>query len=257
MFKQIYISGCSHTVGGGLDLTPVRDFYEQRGVSYKDTRKMSYTNILNNEFSLPLIDDSMSGTGAIRLIRETHKFIERIGVEEAQKTLFIFQINESPFRVSQWSNGIEDYCTLFIEYDEENRPHGHMLDIWVGHKKWTPLEHGANFEITTPFLKYMYNPVEYAKEIKIALIGFLSYLVLNKFNFIFTCEDLEKGALGEQFEEYRFFPDGHNSLYKYAEANKILLRDMIEIKDNHASIQAHQEYAKLLIQHIKQKYGDI
>lgn len=253
-FKQIYVSGCSHTAGGGL--MEIREWYASRGILYEKASEVTYPSILSDTFDIPIIDTSMYGSSALKTIRESYEYIEKNGLEEARNTLFILQFNESPLRFVGWSNFLSDYFNLQIKLDNNNNPVGYMIDKWVKENIWTDEIHKKNDSMAPMIVNNLYNHDEYLKEIKRAIIGFLSYLNINKINHIFTCENLNNEDIGDVLCLHRFFANGENSIYKYALRRKLTIAHITGIsKDGHPSVEAHREYANELIKYINKKYS--
>jgi hypothetical protein len=90
----LYINGCSHTAGGGLYETSIKDEYKKLyNLEWGNEREITYSRYVADYFNLKRIDDSQCGSGAPRLIRKTFEYIDEVGIENAKKSLFLLQIN--------------------------------------------------------------------------------------------------------------------------------------------------------------------
>jgi len=249
-FKQIYFAGCSYTTGGGLE--EAAKWYANQGINYKNSRDASYTKSVSNYFNLTSIDVSMSGTGVIKIIKDFYAYIDS---HKTDDTLFIFQFNESPFRINEWSNDLQNNFNMYVVYENNKLVDGFLIDEWL-----CPNLHSINdlnkLELKKQsWIDGFYNPVYYEQDIKRQLIGFISYLTLHDFNFIFTCENIDKITLGNKLCKNQFMPFDYKSLFDFATETKQRLCDITNINDDHPSFEAHQLYANELIKYIIKKYA--
>lgn len=252
-FKQIYFAGCSHTVGKGLE--DAKPWYSKMGITYETERDASYTSTVCSHFNLPKIDNSMCGSGVIKAIKDFYTFIETKGMDEALKTLFIFQFNESPFRVNEWSNDLEKDFNMYVAYEGTYIQDVILIDQWL-----LPGFHSENRLAKfnpkrAQWVHDFYDPNIYERDIKRQLIGFISYLHLHGINFIFTCEYFDSSVLGSKLSENQFMPFGYKSICNYATVTKTRLLDITDVNDEHPSLEAHNSYANELITYILKKYS--
>ena len=90
---SIYSNGSSLTAGGGLYHTNIKNEYKKLyNVYWEDEKKVTYPQYVADYFECSLTHDGQSGSGAPRLIRRTYEHIQKIGIDKARKTLFLFEI---------------------------------------------------------------------------------------------------------------------------------------------------------------------
>jgi hypothetical protein len=251
-FKQIYFAGCSHTAGGGL--SEAIDWYSERDVHYKNAREVSYPKLVSDHFNLPKIDKSLSGTGVIKIIKDFYSHINSDEDNEAKNTLFIFQFNESPFRVNEWSNDLNNNFNMYVLYQNDKIYDSQVLEEWMEPNPYSQIQVDELKSKKQIWLDSFYDCSIYEQNIKTQLIGFISYLTLHNFNFIFTCEYFESNTLGDILCKNKFMPFGYKSIFDYASATQLRLVDLTNINDDHPSVEAHNLYANELITHIIKKY---
>ena len=115
-YDNIYVIGCSHTAGGGLYDFYIQDFYKEKGIIYNSEREVNFPKLVAQNFNLNLIDESKCGTGSPYQVRKTYEYINKVGIEAAQKTLFIFQFNWSHGRQDVYVRDIDDYVVANFHY---------------------------------------------------------------------------------------------------------------------------------------------
>ena len=104
-FDTIYVNGCSHTAGGGLYEEKIKDYYKENfNVEWSTERDVNFPKYISDHFNVKLVDESKCGSGAPRLVRTTFDYIFNVGLEQAKKTLFIFQINTPVHRLEFYCN---------------------------------------------------------------------------------------------------------------------------------------------------------
>ena len=119
--KRIYCNGSSLSAGGGLYENGVKEKYKELyGLEWKDEKDVTYAKYIADHFNLALVHDAQCGSGAPRLVRRTYEFINEIGIAEAQKTLFLFEITDPIHRVDMYCNEIDDHMIVNVRYDDSD-----------------------------------------------------------------------------------------------------------------------------------------
>ncbi len=118
-FSQIYINGSSLSCGGSLEYKSAAWRYyttEKDVVAWKDSRVVSYGNILGKMLNADIINEAKEGGGLDRLIRKTYDFISERTLEELSETLFVFDIPLQPARFEVYSRKHNDWFVVSISY---------------------------------------------------------------------------------------------------------------------------------------------
>lgn len=118
-FSQIYINGSSLSCGGSLEYKSAAWRYyttEKDVVAWKDSRVVSYGNILGKMLNVDIINEAKEGGGLDRLIRKTYDFISERTLEELSETLFVFDIPLQPARFEVYSRKHNDWFVVSISY---------------------------------------------------------------------------------------------------------------------------------------------
>jgi hypothetical protein len=180
--KRLYCNGSSLSAGGGLYEKGVRQKYKELyNVEWGDEKDVTYPKYIADHFKMSLIHDAECGSGVPRLIRRTYDFIESIGIEEAQKTLFLFEITDPIHRVDMYCKEINDHIIVNVRYDDSDD--GSLSDLSIVHS-YSP-NHSVHSndifkgEIKTKIKDYLDNfhdPIIYTNKFKGELIGLFSFL---------------------------------------------------------------------------------
>lgn len=256
-YKYIYFNGCSHTAGGSLNNEEIKKKYKElHNVEYEKERDITYPKYVSDYFNLELTNDSQSGSGAARLIRQTYEYIERTGIENSKKTIFILQINTPVHRVELYCKKINDYVIVNVQYTAEGR----IVYVSVVEKYAdTDRKYDPNFfmgEITddiTKYLKDYHDPLKYNEKITNELKGLFSYLEENDLEYYYGFD----GGFGGDFkknEDRRINIDGHETILYYSVRNNQTIKDDIkDIEDGHPGYFAHRGFSDKLIKFLEKK----
>lgn len=80
-YKFFYINGCSHTEGGGLEESDIKEnsvipIYEKKyGITWNNRKEVNYGKRLEEIINIKCINDAKSGAGVDRIVRTTYDFI--------------------------------------------------------------------------------------------------------------------------------------------------------------------------------------
>lgn len=118
-FSQIYINGSSLSCGGSLEYKSLawRYYTTEKDIDiWKDSREVSYGNILGKKLGVNIINEAKEGGGLDRVIRKTYDFISERTLEELSQTLFVFDIPLQPARFEVYSRKHNDWFVVSISY---------------------------------------------------------------------------------------------------------------------------------------------
>jgi hypothetical protein len=195
-FNTIYANGSSLTAGGGLDHRNIRDEYKKLyNVEWGDEKDVTYPKYIADHFNCKLIHDAVSGAGAPRLVRRTYEHIKKVGLSQAQKTLFLFEITSPVHRVDLYCEEVGEYVITNVRYDNDDN-NGDISSIQM-HKTTNKygVEYGYNFfegKITNEVKDYLskyHNPVAYVEKIGPEIVGLFSFLEKNDIEFFYWFDD--------------------------------------------------------------------
>ena len=256
-FDTIYVHGCSHTAGGGLyEEDAKRKYKEIYDLEWNTEREVNFPSYLGKHFDCELIDESMCGSGAPRLVRQTFDYIFKVGLEKAKKTLFIFQINTPVHRLEYYCNEINDYLIVNVQYN--NKGEFDYVSAVDSHSKnetkynYDYFKNKINKDIEYQLSNY-HEPFLYLQKIHNELSGLFSYLELNSIEYFFGFDT--GNNIRSVNEERRIDIDGVDTINKYT--NDIIkgrLSDEIpDCNDHHPGYFGHKSFAERLIKFLEEK----
>ena len=256
-FDTVYVHGCSHTAGGGLYEENVKKKYKEiYGLEWKTEREVNFPSYLKKHFNCKLVDESICGSGAPRLIRQTFDYIFKVGIEKAKKTLFIFQINTPVHRLEYYCNEIDNHLIVNVQYNDDgsfkyiNAVDSHSLnETKYGYDYFkTKINKDIEYQIAN-----YHEPFLYLQKIHNELSGLFSYLELHNIEYFFGFDT--GNNIRPVNEERRINLDGCDTINKYTnEKIKGLLSDEIpDCNDNHPGYFGHKIFAEKLIEFLEEK----
>jgi hypothetical protein len=256
-FDTIYVNGCSHTAGGGLYDPTIKKYYRDTfGVSWKSEREITYPKRLSDYFNCNLVDDSMCGSGAPRLVRTTFEYIMKVGVERAKSTLFIFNINTPIHRLDFYSNEINDYLIVNVQYNDDgsflfvNATDNHSLTETKYPRDYFDKKIKPDIQY---YLSNYHEPLLYLDKIHNEVVGLFSFLELHNIDYYFG---FDTGFPNKPINKSREIDiGGHSTIYEYISANNLRISDETNnfAGDGHPGYFAHKKYAEELIKFIEGK----
>lgn len=178
--KRIYCNGSSLSAGGGLYEEGVKEKYKELyNLEWKDEKDVTYAKYIADYFNLDLIHDAQCGSGAPRLVRRTYEFINKIGIEESKKTLFLFEITNPIHRVDMFCKEINDHIIVNVRYDDN----GDLSDLSVVYS-YSPSKNpypnnifkGKIENQIRQYLDNFHDPIIYHDKFKGELLGLFSFL---------------------------------------------------------------------------------
>jgi hypothetical protein len=178
----IYCNGSSLSAGGGLYNIGVKEIYKNsHGVEWDNEKDVTYAKYISDYFGCKLVHDAQCGSGAPRLIRRTYEYIQKVGIENAKKTLFLFEITDPIHRVDMFCKEINDYIIVNVRYDDYSD--GRLSDLSVVYS-YSPNDnpYSDNFfkgKIEGDVLRYIDNfhdPIVYSNRFQGDLVGLFTFL---------------------------------------------------------------------------------
>jgi hypothetical protein len=203
-YKTIYVNGSSLSAGGGLELSDIKKKYKElHNVEYENEKLVTYGKYVADYFGCEFINDAKSGSGVSRLVRTTYEHIKKIGIKNAKKTLFIFEIQDPTFRIDLYSDKIKDYITVNVSYDgsENEITSINVRDVTTKNKTYYNQDYfkGDFTNEIKDYLQKFHNPIEYIEKCKGEIAGLFSFLEENEINYFYM---FDQGSLISKFEYF-------------------------------------------------------
>jgi len=180
--KRLYCNGSSLSAGGGLYEQGVKQKYKELyGIEWVNEKDVTYAKYIADYFNLELIHDAQCGSGAPRLVRRTYEYINEIGIEEAKKTLFLFEITDPIHRVDMFCKEINDHIIVNVRYDDNDD--GSLSDLSVVYSyspNNNPYPHnifeGKIENQIRQYLDNFHDPIVYTNKFRGELLGLFCFL---------------------------------------------------------------------------------
>lgn len=265
-FSTIYTNGCSHTAGGGLDSYNTKKLYKElHGISWGSERDVTYPKRLSNHFNCKLVDDSSCGSGAPRLIRKTYEYINKYGLENAKKTLFILQINTSVGRLDYYCKKINDYVIVNFTYEKngslrlsETASGFYGINIVDSHssneqKYDREFFKGEIYDHIQNDVINHYDLLGYDKQIQNQLLGLFSFFEKNNIEYYFG---LDSGMfINYSNKNRRIDIEGFDTINKYTESKNLIISEELDksFVEGHPGYFGHKKFSEELIIFLEEK----
>lgn len=265
-YNTIYASGSSLTAGGGMNVEMNKKEYKKLlDIDIKNEKDVTYPKYISDYFNCKLIHDAQSGAGAPRLIRRTYNYIEKVGIEEAKNTLFLFEITDPVHRIDFFLNDIGDYVIVNVRYDNEGDNDGNISSIQI---QPTTTDDGIYYS-EEDLQKYVnqvkihlekfHNPVTYTKKFIGEIAGLFAFLEKNDIDFLYQFDNL---TLQQPFIEFHktilkreLRVKNYNSINQYAGFQNLTVKDDLKgfTDDLHPGYYGHKLFAEDAIKVIEEK----
>ena len=265
-YNTIYASGSSLTAGGGMnDMGNKSEYKRLLNIDIEDEKNFTYPKYISDHFKCKLIHDAQSGAGAPRLIRRAYNYIEKIGIENAKKTLFLFEITDPIHRVDFYLDDIGDYVIVNVRYDNEYDNNGNISSIQIQH---TTTDDGIYYsekdlekynEQVKLHLEKFHNPITYTKKFVGEIAGLFSFLEKTGIDYFYQ---FDNNTLIQPFSEF------HNTILKrelrikeYSSINQFAGFQNLTVKDDllgftndlHPGYYGHKLFAEECIKLIENR----
>lgn len=260
-FKNLYCNGSSLSAGGGLYENHIKEHYKKLyNVEWINEKDVTYAKYVADHFDLNLIHKAECGSGSPRLIRETYNFIKKIGLDEAKKTLFLFEITDPVHRIDMYCKEIYDNVIVNVRYDGKND--GSISDLSIvhsyspNHRKYEYQKFKGDIEDSMKmYLDKFHDPIVYTEKIKNELIGLFSFLEKIDVSFYYMFDTM---TLKDPEYLYREFNKKHeviieNNVYNsnhFCHKNKLTIRDELNgfSDDTHPGYFGYKKFSEKLIE---------
>jgi hypothetical protein len=263
--KNLYCNGSSLSAGGGLYENHIKQEYKKLyNVEWDKEKDITYARYVSDHFKLNLIHKAECGSGAPRLIRETYQFIEKVGIEESKKTLFLFEITDPIHRVDMYCKKIQDHIIVNVRYDESNN--GSINDLSIVHSyspNYRNYDHenfkGELVSTMKNYLDHFHDPIVYTDKIKNELIGL--FLFLEKigvtFYYMFDTHTLRnpKFLYEELDKNHKVIIDDYiDNSNHFCHKNKLTIKDELNgfTDDTHPGFFGYKKFSEKLIDFLNQ-----
>jgi len=275
-YDTIYATGSSLTAGGGMNVQMNKNEYKRLlNIDIKNEKDFTYPKYISDYFNCKLIHDAQSGAGAPRLIRRTYNYIEKIGLGNAKKTLFLFEITDPVHRVDFYLDDIGDYVIVNVRYDNEGDNNGNISSIQI---QPTTTDDGIYYSETDLekyteqvklHLQKFHNPVVYTKKFIGEIAGLFAFLEKNNIDYFYQFDNY---TLIQPFNDFygkilkkELRVKDYNSINQFAGFQNLTVKDDLQgfTDDLHPGYFGHKLFAeeaiKVIVEKLKPKlyvFGD-
>jgi hypothetical protein len=260
-YELIYVNGCSHCQGGGLEEPAIRGdsirpVYEKKyDVSWKDRAEVNFANRLSELIGIPYINEAESGGGTDRVVRMAYKFLLDnwhrknkllliLEKPDASRSEIYFNKTKSYYIVNSWYDGIKKtnqfnsatrgYFNRELE-KEDALDRGHFKTWFENH-----------FDMKEHWLK-----------VEQDFVGLYSFCKQNAISIkVMTGNDVYFKDCFHKDDIIKFKENNRNyDIATWCHDNKKTIKHEIEgySNDGHPGYFGHIEYAKLLKNFLDEK----
>ena len=266
--KRLYCNGSSLSAGGGLYEIGVKEKYKELyGIEWNNEKDVTYAKYIADHFKLDLIHDAPCGSGAPRLIRRTYDFIDRVGIKEAQKTLFIFEITDPIHRVDMFCKEINDHIIVNVRYDDSDD--GELSDLSVVYS-YSPTKNPYSHQLfegeinnrIKEYLQNFHDPIVYTNKHKGELMGLFSFMEKMGIPFYYMFDNITLKS-NEMF--YNELDKTHKLIIEkgvyttshFCHKYNLTIKDDTKgfSSDTHPGFLGYKEFSKIVIEFLEQRLG--
>ncbi len=265
--NSIYCNGSSLSAGGGLYEPPVKDVYKKlHGVEWENEKDVTYAKYIADHFNLKLIHDAQCGSGAPRLVRRTYEYINKVGIEEAKKTLFIFEITDPIHRVDMYCKEINDHIIVNVRYDDSDD--GELSDLSIVYS-YSPINNPYPHEkfkgkIENQIRQYLDNfhdPIVYTDKFRGELLGLFCFLdkIGIKYYYMFdntTLQPYQDIYRNLDKEHQLVIEDGIYTTSHFCHKHKLTIKDDTNgfTDDTHPGYFGYKKISDIMIKFIESRF---
>ncbi|NDB28624.1 hypothetical protein EB151_03630 [archaeon] len=286
-FSQIYVNGSSLSCGGSLHWKSTAwRFYttEQDVKSWKNSKDVSYGNVLGKMLGISVINEAKEGGGLDRLIRKTYDFISTSTLEELSETLFIFDIPLQPARFEVFSRKHNDWFTVAVSYKGGEDPNLYQtIEVSRDEIKWESIlsfsrafgepklnlsfeEMEEHDKLLTKIVQYYHDYEIEANRLLRELTMFYCFLDKMKINYfrdnnetIFagSINFAKRNDTNELIKKLKLFETSNENvigcptIWNLSEKKKWRISDETPIEDAHLGYFGNKKYAEYLYEKLK------
>jgi hypothetical protein len=265
-YKKIYASGSSLTAGGGMnDEMNKREYKRLLGIDIGDEKNFTYPKYIADHFKCELIHDAQSGSGAPRLIRRAYNYIQKNGIEESRKTLFLFEITDPIHRVDFYIDDIGDYVIVNVRYDNDGNNGGNISSIQIQQTTtydgifYSEKDLEKYVDQIKIHLQKFHNPVVYTKKFIGEIAGLFSFLEENEIDYLYQ---FDNHTLWSPFNDFygkisnkELRVKNYDSINQFAGYQNLTVKDDLKgfTTDLHPGVYGHKLFAEETIKIIEKK----
>jgi hypothetical protein len=253
-YELLYVNGCSHCQGGGLEEPQIRaesvlTIYERMyGVKWKNRAEINFANRLSELIGIPYINEAESGGGTDRVVRMAYDFIldnwDRrnkllliLEKPDASRSEVYFNKTGAYHIVNSWYDGVRETNEFSSasrgyfnkELEREDSLHSGYFSKWFGNH---------------------FNMKEHWMKVERDFVGLYSFCKQNEIGIkVMTGNDVYFKDCFEWNDIIKFSEDRKNyDIATWCYDNGKTIRDEIKgfSSDGHPGYFGHIEYAKLL-----------
>ena len=272
-FNQIYFNGCSFTEGGGFEAKKehVKAAYkEQYGFEYESQVDVCYPTLVGKQLGIKIINDAKSGSGTDRTIRKVYDYIFNNTLEEVKKTLFILELPSAINRLDVFSNKYNRYLVANTNYDANGKVESVASTFnWItdGFMKNDVYRDNIN-SIIKQYSNSFIHPMKWEVETAKKYLGLCSFFELHTIEYYMSGNityfvneiDFSKyipNFMNDKILKLKIKGEVENDIVTLSEKTKTRRLDEIGIdviNDGHPGFQAHQLWAKGIVEFLNNKY---
>lgn len=266
----IYCNGCSHSAGGGMELDrklddesiTIREYYKSTyNVWWDNQTDVTYSKYLANLMNVECINEAASGGGSGRVIRMAYDFIKK-NWSKKDKLFLILEL-PSLGRLDLWSNLLNDYFILNLEFKNQEYSDNSILSLFGTKKYYSDDTHSDNTKLSfgiNQYHKLFFDKKDEYKKIAREINTFLTYLKYHNIKFIFFDGEFG-GSIDSDIKKTNMIDIkvGNMSIHdfhEYAIQSKGTLAEETDMRfmDLHPGYFCHQNFAKDLYSYINENY---
>ena len=262
---NLYSNGSSLTAGGGLyEPGNKREYKRLYDIEWDNEKDVTYPKYVADHFNLNLIHDAECGSGAPRLVRRTYEHILNIGIEEARKTIFLFEITDPINRIDMYCEKVKSHIIVNARYNE-NAEIENLSAVYsyspTNRKESNDIFIGEIESEIKDYLSKYHNPVIYTDKFIGDLVGLFSFLEKMEIPFFYMFEnDYLRNPFIKFYEEmdkeHRIFIDSPcTSSSHFCIVNKLTIKDELNgfTDDTHPGYYGYKKFADVVIANITKR----
>ena len=267
---NLYCGGSSLSAGGGLYENGVKQKYKELyNIEWNDEKDVTYAKYISDYFQLKLTHDAECGSGAPRLIRRTYEYIEKIGIEEARKTLFLFEITDPIHRVDMFCKKIDNHVIVNVRYDDDDD--GSLSDLSVVYS-YSPNHNPYNNNIfkdrienqIKEYLDNFHDPIIYTNKFRGEILGLFCFLEKIGVQFYYM---FDNPTLKYFYDFYEEFDKNHrliieNGIYTtshFCHKHKLTIKDDTKnfSSDTHPGYFGYKKFSEIAIKFLENRFSSM
>jgi hypothetical protein len=262
--KRLYCNGSSLSAGGGLYENGVKQKYKELyNIEWVDEKDVTYAKYISDYFNLELVHDAQCGSGAPRLVRRTYDFIDSIGIDEAQKTLFLFEITDPIHRVDMFCREINDHLIVNVRYDDSDD--GSLSDLSVVYS-YSPIKNPYSHNLfegnienqIRQYLNNFHDPIVYTDKSKGELMGLFSFMERMNIPFFYMFDNPTLKNNVKFYEELDkthklIIEDGIHTTSHFCHKYKLTIKDDTKgfTEDTHPGYLGYKQFSEVAIKFLE------